>query len=773
MPDAEISTRPGRAWLFGLAGVVLLLIAATAQKVWSIDFWWQLRNGEWICEHRAVPHEEIYSWTAAGTPLREMRWVYCAVIYGVYTHLGAWALTVVQALAVMGTWAAVACPYRRMLLHHLPLLLLAMGIFAGLGRWVMRPELATYFEFALFLTLLTHLRHAGQPRRRWVLIAALAVSQVCWTNLHTLFLFGPVLAWCFVFGDGLQRVIDRARGQASRPAFLSRWLFLAALAVSGACWANPYFHDGAMYVLQMYRETRGEHATNQFIGEMRSPLGIPLGDWTWDLVVAAALGLLAAVIAIATRRRFDVVRTGILLLGLILFAQLQRNAPLLAIAAVWASLGNLSAVGLGSQEPLQRTAKSRLASGTHVALFAACLVTSWFIMTDRIGPRLNQPREFGFGIVEWVLPRGAADFLAANRPVGNLFNTIRDGAYFIWRVRDQKVFIDGRTDAYGPEILKEASTLTGSQWTEWSSRRGINTAVFPIPGFEGLLGAVASSPDWALVFLDHRDAVFLRRVPENSTLIERFAINPERPWTPPATPAPEGARSWKHTIGGVPRARQSEGIAGAWLAMGYPQQAREFLKRGLEVEPGNLRLRMDYAQMLLVDGATDKAARFLEGLPKVRRVAVLRDAAASLIAAGHIERAETPLVRALELSPEDRELLVALADVRFQTNRPDLAAPDYEHAQRLSPTVNEWNKLAAIYAQLNDAARGEHSLRESLRLDPRQPSVWNMLGGILGRQGNLDEARTCFQRALELKPDFKAARDNLDRVRGALSAPPR
>lgn len=773
MPDSDVRTPAGRAWLPGVTGVALLLIAAAIQKVWSIDFWWQLRNGEWIVEHLAVPRQEMYSWTNAGAPLREMRWIYCAVIYLLYSRVGEWAPSVLQALAVTGVWIVVAWPYRRNLRHPLAVLLLALGIAAGLGRWVMRPELATYLEFALFLMLLTELRTAATlpARRRWLIVGGLAGLQVLWTNLHTLFLFGPVLAWCFVCGDALQRFIDRRRALNDRP-LVNLSLVAAAVGVSAACWVNPYFHDGAMYALQMYRETRGEHATSQFIGEMRSPLRIPIGDWTWDLTAAAALGLLSVAIAAAHRRQFDVVRAGILLLGLILFAQLQRNAPLLAICTVWASLGNLAAPRTTVSDVLSPA--HPWAKAGHVGVLVACGLAAWFVVTDRIGPRLNQPREFGLGVVKTTLPSGAAEFLKEHKPTGNLFNTIRDGAYLIWSVRDQPVYIDGRTDAYGPRLLNEASTLTGSQWEEWSREHRIGAAVFPTQGYDDLIAAASASTQWALVFVDHRDVVFLRRNAENSGIIGQCEIRADADWSPQPTAAgPEGEPSWKHAIGGVNRAWQSEGLGHAWLVLGQPERARPYLRRGLEIEPGNPRIAMDYAPLLFADGNAAEASRVLANLSEARRLATLKDAASSLMKTGEIQLAEAPLKNANVIAPDDREVLVALADVRFQTGRLELAAADYERAQRLSATVNEWNKLGTIYGQLNDVARAERALRESLRLDAQQPAVWNMLGGMLGRQGKLDEAEACFRRALELRPDFKSAQENLDRVRAAKGTPPR
>ncbi len=58
--------------------------------------------------------------------------------------------------------------------------------------------------------------------------------------------------------------------------------------------------------------------------------------------------------------------------------------------------------------------------------------------------------------------------------------------------------------------------------------------------------------------------------------------------------------------------------------------------------------------------------------------------------------------------------------------------------------------------------------RRALLLDPANPALHNNLGGsILGAQGSMDEAVACFERAVELKPDYTEAHYNLANVRRA------
>ena len=51
--------------------------------------------------------------------------------------------------------------------------------------------------------------------------------------------------------------------------------------------------------------------------------------------------------------------------------------------------------------------------------------------------------------------------------------------------------------------------------------------------------------------------------------------------------------------------------------------------------------------------------------------------------------------------------------------------------------------------------------RRALELKPDYAEAYNNLGIVLKEQGKLDEAIACFRRALELKPDYAEAHSNL------------
>ena len=62
-------------------------------------------------------------------------------------------------------------------------------------------------------------------------------------------------------------------------------------------------------------------------------------------------------------------------------------------------------------------------------------------------------------------------------------------------------------------------------WSERADRLGINTAIVPRRGYEWLVEGLAKLPGWALVYVDAREAVFVREMPEHARLIAEHRLD--------------------------------------------------------------------------------------------------------------------------------------------------------------------------------------------------------------------------------------------------------
>ena len=117
--------------------------------------------------------------------------------------------------------------------------------------------------------------------------------------------------------------------------------------------------------------------------------------------------------------------------------------------------------------------------------------------------------------------------------------------------------------------------------------------------------------------------------------------------------------------------------------------------------------------------------------------------------------------RGLEVEPENVELLNAMGFALFQQGKSEEAVVSLERALEMDP--KHWkshNNMALASIDMGELELAEAHYRESLAIEP-QPAIYNDLGFVLQRQGLPHEAAEMYRKALELAPDFVAARYNL------------
>src|SRR5712691_11098341 len=81
-----------------LAVLFVVLFAMAARNVTDPDLWWHLKTGQYISEHKSVPHADPFSYTRAGQPWIAHEWLSELLIYSLYRIAGAGGLIVVFAL---------------------------------------------------------------------------------------------------------------------------------------------------------------------------------------------------------------------------------------------------------------------------------------------------------------------------------------------------------------------------------------------------------------------------------------------------------------------------------------------------------------------------------------------------------------------------------------------------------------------------------------------------------------------------------------------------
>jgi tetratricopeptide (TPR) repeat protein len=136
------------------------------------------------------------------------------------------------------------------------------------------------------------------------------------------------------------------------------------------------------------------------------------------------------------------------------------------------------------------------------------------------------------------------------------------------------------------------------------------------------------------------------------------------------------------------------------------------------------------------------------------RAAVFGQAGQAWMMAGTPDRAYASATNALELSPDDPDLLIDRAIAETSLERFQDAADDLSHALAADPRrVDALVMRAASWRQLNQLALAQDDIDRAFAEDGDDPDALLERGIIRQRRGDAAGARSDWQRAMELAPD--------------------
>jgi hypothetical protein len=490
--------------------VVLLLglLGMTARPATDPDLWWHLRTGQLIVETGHVPHSDPFSFTRAGHAWVSHEWLSEVVFYELWKHGGAAALIVFSAII---TTAGFMLLYLRCLLYgakqHWAAAATVLGALASAPSWGVRPQMFTFTLASLLLFLLESgsKLEGGNKKDRPRLLFWIPPLFLLWLNLHAGFALG--LALLFAYGVGL--IMETATGntpwQQARPIVLP--ILLLLLACLALVPLNP---SGA----QLYRypfDTLRSPGMRSFIVEWFSP---DFHEWLYRPFLLVWLLLLTALASSRSRPKGRV----IVLLLLTSFAALDavRHIPIFVLVAIPVIAASLSAASVSPAASQRRPDSSRFRPLFNVAaviLIAVFALVKWVSLAGSQDAREAEQ-----------YPQRAVAFLQASAQPQRIFVYYDWGGYAIWKLYPEyRVFVDGRADLYGDDLLRQFKTAlqlrTG--WRDVLDSWKVEAVL--VPPSCALAQALLLDPNWQVAFTDSKAIILLRMHPAP---VERRASSP-------------------------------------------------------------------------------------------------------------------------------------------------------------------------------------------------------------------------------------------------------
>lgn len=503
-PDRVDAERVGAAtrWLAPpFAALVFLVhpvlsLLRPARQLWDPGIGWHLATGRYILATGSIPHQDVFSFTAADHPWIQYYWLFDTAA-ALLERLGGLPL---YATVCMLIYAAVPLLlYRRMMRMGaaiLPALLLsALAQIVLMSHALARPHVVTYLLFAFFLGRLDDVDTGRRtPASLWILPPLAAL----WCNLHAGFLAGVALA-------GIFTVVAVARALATRDPAARRaaWTFgilLAALLLATAANPNGFeLHRDAIHHLGM--RTTGafaEFASPDFQAPTRPVL-------CFELLVLATLAT-----AVVAGRRIAWVELALLVFFLHQALHAVRHINLFAIVAAPIVARELSVL-LTEQFPAW-AARWRAIALEQAALRSERLYVP-AIAVGVLALALGGASGFPTTLDDQQLSRGAAAYIAAHPDrITRPFNTDNVGGALIYRFGPAlRVFFDDRIYVYGDDFVADQYLpVHGARrgWADILAHWDVDSAV--VAAGAPCATALRTAADWQLAYEDDQTLIFLR-----------------------------------------------------------------------------------------------------------------------------------------------------------------------------------------------------------------------------------------------------------------------
>ncbi len=465
-----------------------------------------IKTGEIIWQTKSVPKINLFSYTLPNHPFINHHWLSEVFFYLLNSSIGLKGLIVFKAILNTLSFLIIFLVVRKRALLSTIIPIFFLGAIIFTERTDVRPEIFSYLFLALFIYAIYKSKY--EDDNRWLYI--LPLIQVVWVNSHIYFALGAGLLFLYLIDQLAHNKLNRAKIK------LLAAIFLATLV---ATLVNPNFIIGALEPLNILRDYGYSIVENQNIFFL---LDYGLPNFIISVFqLSVIIGIVSFIIAFKNKKKVTFEFLAYTVFTILAFKMIRNFGPyvFIFISAVTPNFYN------ASKSPI--TKKS---SSINYGLIILLIFMTTQVINNNFYTLAKSNDKFGLEI-----PRGAEDavkFIRENNIKGPVFNNFDLGSYIIWNMwPEEKVFVDGRPEAYGVDFFEKIYKPMQEDpevWDELSEEYKINYVFFThtdiTPWAQKFLHRITNDKNWPLVYLDETCVIFLKNNTENKQIIDRHKI---------------------------------------------------------------------------------------------------------------------------------------------------------------------------------------------------------------------------------------------------------
>jgi len=445
---------------FYLIVFILLILVIALRSPLDTDMWWHLRAGEETWTSGNVYRIDTLSYTRAGESWINHSWLAQVIMYGLF-HLGSF-----RALSFwVGITATVSMLFVYLQLEGDPISRIGIALLAGFVSslvWSPRPQLFSLLFFGIVGWLLYRFKWLGKKNLYW-----LAPIFIIWSNLHGGYVLGVILIFAFAGGEILNKLV--AVNSKNALDWNSIYVLIAwGFAGFGLAAFNP--NGFGMWMIPF--QTVGVESLQNLIQEWASP------DFHQPVqqLMLMLLFLTVGAVGLSERRIDGSDLCLFIVFGFLAFTARRNFGPFAMVtgpilARHWSDLtsslrrkiqhdgGNLNRI-VNTMGTSGKKISRPIQLSVNILFVLLLLFAAIYKGISVSAPEFIEEKESEY------FPANAVMWLLNQKPSGNLFSTYNWGGYLSWHAREYPVFVDGRTDLFGDEILNDYQEimLVGENW---------------------------------------------------------------------------------------------------------------------------------------------------------------------------------------------------------------------------------------------------------------------------------------------------------------------
>src|SRR4030042_3062602 len=503
--------------IFILTAVICIVsVLYLLNSVKDPDFFWHLKTGEWIWQHKSLPTEDPFAYTSPQTHTTREHFILTSywvsqILYHLFHLLFGMPGIVFLRFIVVGILFFFMLK-RRHGDNILYLSLLLVFIIQLLDSYpIERPHVFSFLCFAILLYFLEGIKEDAPFTKRKGIYLFLPILMVIWANMHGGYILGQVIIILYIMIEGLKFVHPSLRPLGK--SVYKNILIIGGLGIIFSL-VNPNTYEALTIMIKMPASLTINNL------EFQSSLWRFRELNEYRIILYWFVLLLTVTGVVINLKKIDITEIALLAgTGYFSFTTV-RYIPFFIIAAlpvIARYFSNEKILKLG-----------------RIFIFVAALYAAvFFAWKERLNIENISSNRW---INTYEFPVTATDFIVENNIKGNIYNNFEWGGYLIWRLGpERKVFIDGRVlfeDVYETSKLIDKAYADNYQglpyWRSVLNSYGVSYIIIPLVSPSGtvpeLLNALLRDNDWIPVFLDKNAMIFLKDSAENSQTISHYSV---------------------------------------------------------------------------------------------------------------------------------------------------------------------------------------------------------------------------------------------------------